>query len=772
MIKNNLQGDASLQFSTPNPRVTYAFSFLYQNSRNQQNSVNMPDKISGTKKNVSLKILYTLTGVDSQKYIVRPSETVEAEVFEDLKIGIVAVNPCLTAIKEASPDFSQVFEIGSNEYAIYSSDYSEDGYPLQSHGRVCNHLFGTTTGKISISLMGSEFLEVQFHLLPIRNPEELLLDFQMDYTCKQSQLNSELGMQLPTSEVHSDFYNQPSSNIGQGDTPSSTNCPSSMINFDLPELPELPELSGLTEFSGIPDLPRIAGIPGMPSIPGIPGLSAIQGISGLPIPLPRSLALEKGEAFTSSPPVRARPTRIAPSTSSRNSLDTPSYEIYRRKRPNSPNMDENRCSNCGVNSACTWRKIKGNDGKEKLLCNACGLYYKTKKVMRPSTLWEKVRVRTPTVSNNNVSHNTVASLLPSSSNNSNMLTNKADGRQNGQQLAPRMKAKPVQKVTRNLKQPMSLSYHENVCEPSPASLPASTPSSFSQLNDYKLPEQSQHLQRSRNKVLQPEDVQIQNAQKIQATTVSAKLSNEPSLVAPSSSTGKHQCTQKINEYSFPESKLENSLLVKEQPNQERHASTAAVRMDRIESNILQQNSQEQNHNIEQNKPETHLDTARSMKPSRPAENPVLNTMDVKRSQEQEAVQSQPSNMVNEPKTPQTTRTKTEKDVPSSIDKLFLTTPELSAKSASENPGSPNSVGSASKWFTQVMNPESSYFDSFLTSPSPKRCKKIDEDMLCSSPPTSSTLFSEASEGSEPSKISCESSKLTQNIFAALPTLTP
>lgn len=48
------------------------------------------------------------------------------------------------------------------------------------------------------------------------------------------------------------------------------------------------------------------------------------------------------------------------------------------------------CENCGDIKTTTWRNLKHN-GKAIKLCNACGLYLSTKKVMRPAELWSGAR---------------------------------------------------------------------------------------------------------------------------------------------------------------------------------------------------------------------------------------------------------------------------------------------------------------------------------------------------------------------------------------------
>jgi hypothetical protein len=46
----------------------------------------------------------------------------------------------------------------------------------------------------------------------------------------------------------------------------------------------------------------------------------------------------------------------------------------------------NYCENCGTVRTSTWRRTK-DGSRDFLLCNPCGLWYRTKKTMRPEVLW-------------------------------------------------------------------------------------------------------------------------------------------------------------------------------------------------------------------------------------------------------------------------------------------------------------------------------------------------------------------------------------------------
>lgn len=461
---------------------------------------------SGTRA-LYLKILYTLGSIDSQKYVVRSPYTVNAEVCAETRLAQVALNPCIKAIRDSSPDFAKLCELKAQDYALYSADFSEEGFPLQSHGRIPDHqpeskldsANSTTSetkqtkqdvscliGRLCSAHFGTkrqEVVEVQMHVLPVRSPEELLLEFQLEYAHKQQQLNTEWQSVCANSSSKADS------------------------DFD-------------------------AYIPGLMSPQSSQLLKPV--IANVPASLRSS---QYTNAILSSSPVsqRTRSLHGAPQLTKRRVFEHARSD--RRKRSFLTDMNnENQCSNCGVSTACTWRRVKGPDGVEQLLCNACGLYYKTKNVMRPSFLWEKLK-----------------------------------GRIDAPAEKPKIERQYIQPAR---PQPQI---------PQPPQLPI-----LPQILPQQLPQQLPQL-----------------------------LDSQP---APS--------TPHIEKYAFGE--------------------------------------------------------------------------------------------LGDPK---------------QFDSMFVLTPEKSKEPIS-------APASANKWLKHVMSQETSYYDSFLTSPSPKRTRKLDTLALCSSPPTSSTVFSE------------------------------
>lgn len=59
--------------------------------------------------------------------------------------------------------------------------------------------------------------------------------------------------------------------------------------------------------------------------------------------------------------------------------------------------------NCGINSTVSWRKTKD----KKLVCNACGLYYKLNGLKRPETLNRTPQKRRRTTSTTTSTMNTI-----------------------------------------------------------------------------------------------------------------------------------------------------------------------------------------------------------------------------------------------------------------------------------------------------------------------------------------------------------------------------
>ncbi|ANB16020.1 hypothetical protein AWJ20_3671 [Sugiyamaella lignohabitans] len=78
----------------------------------------------------------------------------------------------------------------------------------------------------------------------------------------------------------------------------------------------------------------------------------------------------------------------APATSSSSSSTTRARGRRRRaKDDDGSGVDVVvQCDNCGTTKTPTWRRVKTGD-KDRNLCNPCGLWYQTKKTMRPESLW-------------------------------------------------------------------------------------------------------------------------------------------------------------------------------------------------------------------------------------------------------------------------------------------------------------------------------------------------------------------------------------------------
>lgn len=310
---------------------------------------------------IALKILYTLHGTDSQRYIVKPSRPVTARLFRDLELGVVDIQVCLNAIRKVSPDFSLICDTHCDEYAVYSTDYAEEGLPLQSHGKVSQQDMTEATGKLCTSKLNREQLELLIHLLPVRKPQDRINDF---YKKEKTESFNDSG-----SSAGEQSHNQNHKNLLSFPLPP----PSFMNSNMLPPLP--PQVQIPSSLASGPTMRSEAGLP-------------------------------------SSPPVRAKPITINPSvmsssltyqdaSDSSESLSTgapkrafPESSSGKKRKALSPKAEgEAQCGNCGVATASTWRRARCPDGKGELLCNACGLYYRAKKVMRPRFLWDKMRSR-------------------------------------------------------------------------------------------------------------------------------------------------------------------------------------------------------------------------------------------------------------------------------------------------------------------------------------------------------------------------------------------
>lgn len=627
---------------------------------------------------MALKILYTLHGIDSLKYVVKPDEKIESRVFRGIDLAILEVIPCLEAIRKASPEFSGICETHGDDYAVYSVDFSEDDSPLQCHGKVSQESMIEATGKLCASKIRGEYVEVHIHILPIRKPSEILAK-------AEEELNQQIQEALHNDMMNSDMLDMASSqssglpSSGQNSTGVSTpnssgdsSGTSSGANDDHPLADSTQKQQHMQEQNE-----RMQSL--FPFLPILPP----------PVEIPPSL-LKNEPALPSSPPVRARPTKIAPTSSGKRHSNEAQPAKKRRSNTSPKPKDEavSQCRNCGVETASTWRRVELPEGNKELLCNACALYYKSKRVMRPSELWER-RTRTEADKNNNAGMMHVDSRIPMSliglppgilhSISHGMHQNMLSGVHQGMSMHQNIH----QSMHQNIHPAMSSqdSMHQNF-----------DPHSSFGLAPHAL-QLSQHQQ---------------NEQSVPQSAIPATPHDSIELWSNENNAQQHV---RSDDHDISDRLVDNPLKLNNAIDAQLPPASTSVAPS-ITSD------------------EKKAKSANSHEP--PAEPPVRTDTEI---DENMKVTLDP---------PSTPRSKQSTSAPDSIQKLLnFSTPER--KSTVLLPGS----GSTGKWLRKVMN--NAEFEDLLRSPSNRDGEGSLPDLavFTSSPPTSSTLFSEVSDWSLP-----------------------
>lgn len=279
----------------------------------------------------AVKLLYTFDAALEHKFLARPAGGLEARIDEEAGLGLVEVSQCVEAVLETSPELSQL--VRSSDVAVYSRDFAEEDAPLMTHGRlsdltaVSGHA-AFAIGKICKSRLWSDQLEIQLHFARLeerKRPRHDHDQLQADYPAKR------ISMFPPSSPP----------------PPPSTRT-------------------------------RLAGHPHIGGGPTSTRLFAAGKSQSVQAPLQLSVDLAPEELGAISVPQRESSCLQLRGAKNRHRLlqslqdgEVPQY-----------------CANCGAVRTSTWRRSEIR-GAMLTLCNACGIYFRTKGVMRPEKLWDK-----------------------------------------------------------------------------------------------------------------------------------------------------------------------------------------------------------------------------------------------------------------------------------------------------------------------------------------------------------------------------------------------
>lgn len=355
---------------------------------------------------------------------------------EQAPLGIIDLYTCLQCIVLSSPEIISNLDI--YDYAVYSTDYTEDCNPLVGHGMFSWLRLGSETpgqegdksaklvvGRVCSNILAffsggsKETLEIKLRLKPVSNCT------QGQYL-KSIQLYKNLASFLPADFDHpawAAFVSQNAnlSNLIQNTPQEHQKEPSqqkSVSNRTVSLSPALP----LNDM--VCDLPTTSA-PSMnkyytSSSPPSSLMSNLDsdGHTTYSSPLPphelnmptpsfaypmaakRNWTDVPGSPVSMSSPIRVNekePVRTLAKRSLSTSIRPPELDFKTKARgPRSKTNDqtskenpssatgEKCCYNCGSANTTIWRRVNVEGGEEKeLLCNPCGLWYSTKKTMRP-----------------------------------------------------------------------------------------------------------------------------------------------------------------------------------------------------------------------------------------------------------------------------------------------------------------------------------------------------------------------------------------------------
>lgn len=278
---------------------------------------------------VAVKLLYTFDATLEHKFLARPAGGLEARLDEEAGLGLVDVSQCVQAILETSPELGQL--VRCSEVAVYSRDFAEEDAPLMTHGRLSDltAVKGNAAfaiGKICKSRLWSNQLEVQLHFSPLEERKRRRQDLD---------------------QLQADY-------------------PSKRVSMFPPSSPPPPP----------PSHPRLSGRQSDGPAPS--RLFAAGKAQSVQAPLRLSVDLAPEELDSIKAPQRESSCLQIREAKNRLRLlqslqdgEVPQY-----------------CANCGAVRTSTWRRSEIR-GAMLTLCNACGIYFRTKGVMRPEKLWDR-----------------------------------------------------------------------------------------------------------------------------------------------------------------------------------------------------------------------------------------------------------------------------------------------------------------------------------------------------------------------------------------------
>lgn len=437
---------------------------------------------ASTKSNCQVKILYTFD--EGPQCLARSSLLREVRIIygeDQAPLGVIDLQTCLQCVILSSPEI--ISNLNLCDYAVYSIDYTEDCNPLVGHGMFSWLRLGTekipgqgaetaakmVVGRVCSNILAffsggsKETLEINLRLKPITNCT------QVQYL-KSIQLYNSLASFLPANFDHpawASFVSQNANlaNLVQNMLRQEQQQDAGLkdrengLKSSSPALPSNPSICDLpTSNSTVPKYYASSSPP--TSIMSNIDSDALTGYSSPQPPyevnmptsnfaIPTAIPAAKRtwtEAPTSpismSSPIRPN-DREPMRPKAKRSLSTsirPAESEFKTKARGSrfrmndgttkgSNSNSNRessfyCYNCGAVSTTNWRRFSmesGDEEKEFMLCNPCGLWYSAKKTMRPPV--PEIRRRGPNKPHETYAGPSIAEIL-----NQNVRNSTSEGR--------------------------------------------------------------------------------------------------------------------------------------------------------------------------------------------------------------------------------------------------------------------------------------------------------------------------------------------------------
>lgn len=345
------------------------------------------------KRSLWLKILYQFD--DRPACIARSSQACSVVVADEQGVGQVDLASCLETVTTCAPD---VLVANSSDYAVYSTDYSEEGEPSVGHGALSGLLAGsgdTLIGKICSGSLpfgkAKPSLQVKLRFVEIRGRS---LQKPVAAEDEKHRFSSPIDDQSENSAYNSPAqplsHTQTSLHMPPADSPSPALLAADNGPYSYGEDEDRPASSPPTHDTRAPtptprDSPQVDPSTTPCPVPDTPGVEP----SPAPPPEQKTNANQDKTKTKGGRQAEKRKRSTPRPIEPKSKPEEGAYARPLKRRPLLSPLPKKRgapergpCKNCGVEETCQWRVVKG-----LALCNPCGLYYLNKQSHRPVTLF-------------------------------------------------------------------------------------------------------------------------------------------------------------------------------------------------------------------------------------------------------------------------------------------------------------------------------------------------------------------------------------------------